>query len=106
MQRGKFILKTQFKLNKEEEHKPVYDLDYWDAEPSTIPKHVKEQKEEKDYSHMFFKTTPEGSIPHPDRHTIKPEGAVNKMTSKEVIEVLQEDMKRVEDGEDNQIIDI
>ena len=63
----------------------IEDKDYWDSDPATLPP-KKEEKEEKDYSHMFFKTTPEGSIPHPDRHTIKPKGAVNKMTSKEVIE--------------------
>ena len=37
MQRGKFVLKNKFKLNKEEEHKPVEDIDYWDADPATIP---------------------------------------------------------------------
>ena len=87
---------------------------FWDADPDTIPKHLKEKSDRghnvpegtKDYSSMFYKTTPEGSIPHPDRHTIRPEGATSKMDSKEVIEVLQEDMKRVQDGEDNQIIDI
>ena len=40
-QRAKYVLKNQFKLNKQEEHKPSYDLDYWDADPATIPKHLK-----------------------------------------------------------------
>ena len=37
----KYVLKNQFKLNKEEEHSPVIDIDYWDADPETIPKHLK-----------------------------------------------------------------
>jgi len=40
-QRAKYVLKNQFKLNNEVEHKPSYDLDYWDADPETIPKHLK-----------------------------------------------------------------
>ena len=40
-QRAKYVLKNQFKLNNEVEHKPSYDLDYWDADPATIPKHLK-----------------------------------------------------------------
>ena len=74
------------------ENKPSYDLDYWDADPETIPKHIKEKKkkEEKDYSHMFYKTTPEGSIPHPDRHTIRPEGAVTEMSSSDVIDAFND----------------
>ena len=44
VQRGKFVLKTQFKLNKEEgEELKKYEehLAYWDADPDTIPKHLK-----------------------------------------------------------------
>ena len=39
---------------------------------------------------MFYKTTPEGSIPHPDRHTIKPEGAVTEMSSSDVIDAFND----------------
>ena len=62
----------------------------------------KDEKEKKEYSHMFFKTTPEGSIPHPDRHTIAPDGATTKLTKLESAKINHESMV---EGKDN-IIDI
>ena len=44
IQRAKYLLKTQFKLNKEEGEKlQQYDehLAYWDADPATLPNHLK-----------------------------------------------------------------
>ena len=113
VQRGRFVLKIKFKLNKEitEQEamdlykdptkyrqemdkfwaKPIEDSDYWDADPATVPKHVKEKKVEKDYSHFFITQDEKGNtIPHPDRHTIAPEGATTEMTKSDVIEAFND----------------
>ena len=37
------------------------DLDYWDADPATLPP-KKEKKEEKDYSHFFITQDEKGNI--------------------------------------------
>ena len=80
-------------------------MDYWDADPATVPKHVKEKKVEKDYSHFFITQDEKGNvIPHPDRHTIAPEGSTVEMTLQETYDVLHESIN-AKDKKD-QIIDI
>ena len=77
-------------------------MDYWDADPATLPP-KKEKKEEKDYSHFFITQDEKGkTIPHPDRHTIAPEGTTTKMTQLESAKINHESMV---EGKDN-IIDI
>ena len=51
---------------------------------------------------MFYKTTPEGPIPHPDRNSIRPEGATTKMTKLESAKINHES---IVEGKDN-IVDI
>ena len=89
VQRGKFVLKNIFKINKEEQEELYKNPTKYLEETEKLWK--TEEKEKKDYSHMFFKTTPEGSIPHPDRHTIAPdyvEGTTTKMEATDVIDAI------------------
>ena len=124
-QRGRFVLKVKFKLNKEiteQEAMDLYknpteyieatnkmwgkkeDMDYWDADPATLPP-KKDKKEEKDYSHFFIKGTPEDPLaPHPDRNSIKPEGSTTEMTSGDKIDVFKGAMESNEAKD--QIIDL
>ncbi len=82
VQRGKVILKSKYRLNKEEEQK-------------------------KDYSHFFISQDEKGNtIPHPDRHTVAPEGSTVEMTSKEVTEVLIDAMESDKTQAKDQIIDL
>ena len=67
----------------------------------------KEEEEKKDYSHFFISQDEKGNIiPHPDRHTIAPEGSTFEMTSKEVTEVLIDHMESDKTQAKDQIIDI
>ena len=80
------------------------DMDYWDADPATLPP-KKDKKEEKDYSHFFIKGTPEDPLaPHPDRNSIKPEGSTTEMTSGDKIDVFKGAMESNEAKD--QIIDL
>ena len=63
----------------------------------------KEEKEKKDYSHFFIAQDEKGNtIPHPDRHTVAPEGATTKLTKLESAKINHESMV---EGKNN-VIDV